>query len=126
MADETNQRAVHTFLVAHLRSQAPFTRGDLRGVTSWNEKTFDTYLSKHYRPFGTEVGSGRFRVSEAFRRYASWDRFQALALDAPDIVRACLERRSTGIVALDPSVRRNGRISKRWGLRVNVDLGVGR
>jgi predicted transcriptional regulator of viral defense system len=50
---------------------------------------------------------------------------EALALDAPDLIRACLDRRSAGIVALDPSVRRNGRISKRWGLRVNVALGAG-
>ncbi|MBI2896577.1 MAG: hypothetical protein HYY06_23665 [Deltaproteobacteria bacterium] len=48
------------------------------------------------------------------------------ALDAPDLVRACLEQRSTGIVAVDASVRRKGHISKRLGLRVNVDLGDGR
>jgi predicted transcriptional regulator of viral defense system len=41
---------------------------------------------------------------------------------APDLIAACLERRSEGLVALDPSVSLRGRILRRWGLRVNVIL----
>lgn len=47
-----------------------------------------------------------------------------LGLEADDLVRACLDRRSAGLVALDPSVKAPGTISRRWGLRVNVVLGT--
>ncbi|MHB8717449.1 MAG: type IV toxin-antitoxin system AbiEi family antitoxin domain-containing protein [Candidatus Dormibacteria bacterium] len=38
---------------------------------------------------------------------------------------ACRDRRSAGIVKLDPTVSDQGRIARRWRLRVNVDLGRG-
>src|SRR6266508_5487202 len=46
-----------------------------------------------------------------------------LRLEAPGLVAAGLERRSTGLVALDPSVDAKGRIVRRWGIRANVSLG---
>ncbi|MGH3194900.1 MAG: type IV toxin-antitoxin system AbiEi family antitoxin domain-containing protein [Streptosporangiaceae bacterium] len=45
-------------------------------------------------------------------------------VDAPELIQACLERRSSGLVALDPSVRAPARIARRWRLRVNVALGT--
>ena len=45
-------------------------------------------------------------------------------VEAPDLVRACLDRRSSGLVSLDPSIKSSGRIVRRWRLRVNVSLGV--
>jgi predicted transcriptional regulator of viral defense system len=47
-----------------------------------------------------------------------------LGVDAPGLVAACLDRRSTGLVALDPSVDTTGRIVRRWGIRANVALGT--
>ncbi len=47
-----------------------------------------------------------------------------LGVDSPELVEACRDRRSSGLVALDPSVDVRGRIVRRWGLRVNVKLGV--
>lgn len=47
-----------------------------------------------------------------------------LGVEAPDIVAACLERRSSGLVALDPSVHATGRIVRRWGIRANAALGT--
>jgi predicted transcriptional regulator of viral defense system len=44
--------------------------------------------------------------------------------DAPELIQACLERRSSGLVALDPSARAPARILRRWRLRVNVTLGT--
>jgi len=49
--------------------------------------------------------------------------FEHLGLEAPGLVAACLARRSTGLVALDPSVNAKGRIVRRWGIRANVSLG---
>lgn len=41
----------------------------------------------------------------------------------PDLVAACLVRRSAGLAKLDPASGTSGRIVRRWGLRVNVALG---
>jgi predicted transcriptional regulator of viral defense system len=42
-------------------------------------------------------------------------------IDGP-LTDACLARRSAGLSKLDPTVSGAGRIVRRWGLRVNVDL----
>lgn len=47
-----------------------------------------------------------------------------LGVHAPALVSACLDRRSTGLVALDPSVAAKGRIVRRWAIRANVVLGA--
>jgi predicted transcriptional regulator of viral defense system len=47
-----------------------------------------------------------------------------LGVDSPELIHACLERRSTGFASLDPSVDARGRIVRRWGVRVNVTLGT--
>ena len=47
-----------------------------------------------------------------------------LHVESPGLVAACLERRSAGLVALDPSVEAKGRIVRRWGIRANVTLGT--
>ncbi len=44
--------------------------------------------------------------------------------EASGLIEACLERRSSGLAVLDPSVRVRGRIVRRWRLRVNVTLGT--
>jgi predicted transcriptional regulator of viral defense system len=43
--------------------------------------------------------------------------------EAPELVEACLSRRSSGLAKLDPAADGPGRIVRRWGLRVNVALG---
>jgi predicted transcriptional regulator of viral defense system len=47
-----------------------------------------------------------------------------LCVDATTLVAACQARRSSGLVALDPSVDAKGRIVRRWGIRANVTLGT--
>lgn len=46
------------------------------------------------------------------------------ATHAPELVDACLLRRSAGLTLLDPAVKAPGRIVRRWGLRINVVLGA--
>lgn len=41
------------------------------------------------------------------------------------LLEACAERRSAGLVKLDPTVAATGKIARRWGLRVNVTLNRG-
>jgi predicted transcriptional regulator of viral defense system len=50
---------------------------------------------------------------------------EALEIDATEIVERCLESKSSGVSALDPSASTTGRILKRWNLRVNTTIGVG-
>jgi hypothetical protein len=76
VADETNQRNVFDFLVAHFASQAPFSQDDLCAVTDWQRKTFPTYWSKHYKTFVVPVSKDHFRVSESFRPYLAWEKFR--------------------------------------------------
>ncbi len=40
------------------------------------------------------------------------------------LIAACVDRRSTGVTALDPSNSARGHILRRWGLRINVNLGT--
>ncbi len=48
-----------------------------------------------------------------------------LGADAAELLSACRDRRSAGVVKLDPAVKTPGRIVRRWGLRVNAALGPG-
>jgi predicted transcriptional regulator of viral defense system len=50
---------------------------------------------------------------------------EALSLDVPEVVAACLVGKSSGLTTLDPAVKSRGRLLKRWNLWVNVHLGPG-
>jgi len=50
---------------------------------------------------------------------------ETLGIDVPDVVERCRSSLSAGLTFLDPTVRRAGRISKRWNLRVNVEIKSG-
>lgn len=47
---------------------------------------------------------------------------EVLGVPAPRTIEACRRTLSSGLSALDPTVRTNGRIIKRWNLRANVSL----
>lgn len=47
---------------------------------------------------------------------------ESLGLEAPHVVDACRTSLSAGLAFLEPGARRPGRISKRWNLRVNVEI----
>jgi hypothetical protein len=76
MADDVNQRKVHEFLVERFNSQEPFSKDDMFAVTDWKSATQDTYWSKQFSAFVIRAGSGRWRVSEKFRHFIEWERFQ--------------------------------------------------
>lgn len=76
MPGDENQRRVFDFFVKHLDSKETFSRDDLEDVTDWNGATFRTHWSKQFRPLVIKVETGKYRVSEAFRRFATWNRFQ--------------------------------------------------
>ena len=76
MPADAKQRAAHDFLVRHFNSGQPFTRDELQGATGWPGSSFDTYWSKQFRKLLMPCARDRFRVSEAFRPFVTWDRFQ--------------------------------------------------
>jgi hypothetical protein len=78
-AEETrteNQRRVFEFFVERFKSQKPFTKKEVEGVTNWQGKSFSTYWSKQFKQFVVPAGDNVFRVSEAFRPFARWEAFQ--------------------------------------------------
>jgi predicted transcriptional regulator of viral defense system len=81
------------------------------------------YLGSEHRNDGLLVDYGdRLGNRAVFKRLGYL--LEHSGVDAPALIKACLERRSAGLVALDPSVKSPGRIVRRWGLRANVVLGT--
>jgi hypothetical protein len=76
MGGDENQRKVFDFLTDRLDSQEPFTTAELEAVTTWQGKTFQTYWSKQFEQFVVPAPNDRYRVSEAFRPFTQWDKFQ--------------------------------------------------
>ena len=44
---------------------------------------------------------------------------EALALDEPELIESCLERKSSGVVPLDPGIQAAGVRNSAWNLRVH-------
>lgn len=77
MPSDLPQRKARKFLNEHLQSQETFTKQEFQQFTGWNNPgTFRTYWSKQIKPFVVKVSGGRFRVSESYRPYTTWKRFQ--------------------------------------------------
>ena len=82
---DATQRAAHVFLLKRLQSQKPFTIAEFVKATGWDKPgTFKTYLRKQYKglvenidgePFRISDAS-RYRVTESFRKLATWRKFQ--------------------------------------------------
>jgi len=97
----------------------PTLGGGMRNVAD----VIHEYLAGEYREDALLVGYGdRFGNRAVFKRLGFI--LEHLGSEAPDLVAACMERRSAGLVALDPSVHTKGRIVRRWGIRANVTLGT--
>ena len=78
MPDEHNQRAVFRFFRNRYREQQSFTKHDLAAETDWSHASFNTYWSKQFKRLVVPIDNNRFRVSESFRPYSTWNVFRAL------------------------------------------------
>ena len=77
MPTDIPQRKALRFLRERLHSQAPFTKADLAAATGWHKPgTFNTYWSKQLKPFVVAIGGNKYRVSEGFRPFMTWKKFQ--------------------------------------------------
>jgi predicted transcriptional regulator of viral defense system len=95
----------------------PRLGGGIRTVAD----VLDEYLLSEHRDDRLLVDYGdRLGNRAVFKRLGYL--LETSGADAPELVDSCLARRSSGLVALDPSAKISGHIKRRWGLRVNVTL----
>jgi hypothetical protein len=72
------QRAVYDFFVEHYTTQEAFESSQVGALTGWKKRTLETYWSKQFKPILVPAGPGKWRVSEGWRNYATWEKFQGL------------------------------------------------
>jgi predicted transcriptional regulator of viral defense system len=98
----------------------PSIGGGLRSVAD----VLDVYFSSEHRDDRLVVDYGdRLDNRAVFKRLGYL--LEALEIEAPVLIEACLTRKSAGLSKLDPSIRENGRITNRWGLRINAQVSAG-
>jgi hypothetical protein len=71
---DPQERAFH-FLLEKYNSQDVFTKGEFQAATGWSNVSFETYLSKQFKPLLITVGA-KFRVHGVFGRYTDWNKFR--------------------------------------------------
>jgi predicted transcriptional regulator of viral defense system len=95
----------------------PSIGGGIRMVAD----VLEEYLSGEHRDDKLLVGyADQLGNRTVFKRLGYL--LEALETDAPLLIEASLSRRSSGLAKLDPSIRSGGRITKRWGLRINAQI----
>src|SRR6185295_15216736 len=70
------QQAAFEFLREKYGTQELFSLGQFQAASSFTDESIGTYLSKQFRDLLVEVSSDRYRVSLAFRQYATWPKFR--------------------------------------------------
>jgi predicted transcriptional regulator of viral defense system len=98
----------------------PSIGGGVRNVAD----VVGTYVAGEHRDDDLFVSyADRLGNRTVFKRFGYL--LESLDIDAPDLIETCLSRRSAGLAKLDPSIRGSGRITKRWGLRINAQILAG-
>jgi hypothetical protein len=79
MANKYNyQQNAFNYLLEKFHTQEPFTKKEFQVATGWTDKSFGTYFSKQFKTLLLQINNDdRYRVSEAFRRFITWESFQA-------------------------------------------------
>lgn len=70
------QQKAHAFLLNKFKNQDAFTKEEFRDAVGWTVSTFNTYWTKQFLTLSIEIEDECYRVSEAFRRVASWEAFR--------------------------------------------------
>lgn len=71
-----SQERLFRFLSEKFVSQEPFTLADLKLASSYRTSSFDTYHSKQFGTLLVALPGGKVRVSLAFRRFNTWQKFR--------------------------------------------------
>ena len=90
------------------------------------------HLAEVLTRYRTRAGSGPDKVAAELRSNGSGAAAKRLGYlaertwpTARELIEVAVERRSAGVIKLDPDVRPRGRLNKRWGLWVNADIEAG-
>lgn len=94
----------------------PSIGGGMRHVAA----VVSEYLLSEHRNDELLIGYGDRLGNRGVFKRLGWA-LEVRGVSGP-LLDACAERRSTGLIKLDPTVAAEGRIVRRWGLRVNVAL----
>jgi len=70
------QQAAFEFLRDKYGTQELFSLGQFQAAAGFTAESMVTYMSKQFRDLLVEVLPDRYRVSLAFRRYATWPQFR--------------------------------------------------
>jgi hypothetical protein len=77
---QDNQQKAFAFLSEHCTSQAPFSRAEFKAATGFTEASFNTYLSKQFKPLLVPCPGNCFRVHLVFRQFNTWPKFRDLVV----------------------------------------------
>jgi len=70
------QQAAFEFLREKYNTQELFSLDQFQSASGFTDESMVTYLSKQFRDLLVEVSSDKYRVSLAFRQYATWPKFR--------------------------------------------------
>ena len=71
-----SQRRLFNFLSQRFATQEPFTLEELKASTSFSSASFEIYRSKQFGSLLVSFAGGKVRVSHAFRRFNTWQKFR--------------------------------------------------
>jgi hypothetical protein len=70
------QQAAFEFLREKYNTQELFSLGEFQAAAGFKDESIGTYISKQFRDLLVEVSPDKYRVSLAFRLYATWPKFR--------------------------------------------------
>ncbi|MGA2866270.1 MAG: hypothetical protein ABSF95_17490 [Verrucomicrobiota bacterium] len=71
------QRKAFEFLLEKFTKHEAFTKEQFQSATGWTKaSTLRTHWSKQFKTLLVPLERGRYRVSEVFRRFTTWEKFQ--------------------------------------------------
>jgi predicted transcriptional regulator of viral defense system/predicted nucleotidyltransferase len=97
----------------------PSFGGGIRHVAHALSEYFDSHLDEQVLLSYAELRRNR----SVYKRLGYL--IEAQTITSPRLIDSCRSRMSTGVVDLDPAVPERGRITKRWNLRINIDVTKG-
>lgn len=70
------QQAAFEFLREKYGTQELFSLGQFQAAAGFTDESIGTYISKQFRDLLVKVSPDKYRVSLAFRQYATWPKFR--------------------------------------------------
>jgi len=77
--DYRYQRKAYEFLLNKFKTQELFSKEEFQAATGWCNSSFRTYFTKQFKNLLIyKSKEQKYRVSESFRRFITWENFQDL------------------------------------------------